>query len=413
VASDFRTQGKENPVDVVTTTPTFSWDFVDKDGSGQSAFRLQVATDSNFSSLAWDTGVVNAAATSVAYGSTPGPLVGPLPLSHAGGTYFARVQVSDGISFSAMPSVDAGDAGSMGFFSINTVPGDPTLTAPAGGAYAGPIEVTWLPASPEDADGDEVYYVVEATASFSSNKGWSQIAGPLPSPATSFTWDVSSVKSGDDYAVRVIATDQYSQSNPGNGGTSERLTILNHAPAMPDLVRPFAGAVASVSTLVEWVEADPPDVDGDSVTYTLEMTRDFSVAEPTWERIGLFPAGTSKYSLRVDGFDDGVHYNVRVKATDEHGASSGYSYSGEFTVSNSLMAQDFQRVNGELYIGTSDGRVYKASDPFWQVDENWASGSGTASFEEFMAGNPVVQVKDGKLVISAPAGSTYLLRQQK
>jgi hypothetical protein len=412
-AQDLLVDGERNPTDVATATPTFSWTFVDRDSDSQSAFRIQVADDPSFSSLLWDTGAVSGASTSVVYGSTGGPLVGPLPLAHAGGIYFVRIQASDGISFSSFPNAEAGDSTAMGFFSINTEPGDPVLTSPTGGAQSGTIEVEWIPASPEDADGDLVYYVVEATDKFSTGSGWSQIAGPLPSPATSFSWDISRVRAGDDYAVRVIASDQYSQSDPDNGGTSQRLTILNHAPSAPSFARPAAGAIASITLLVEWVEADPPDIDGDAVTYLLELTRDFSAADPTWEKIGIFPSGTSKHSIRADGFDDGSRYNLRIRATDEHGASSEYVYTGEFTISNSLIAQDFQRINGEFYIGTSDGRVYRATEPFWQVEENWAQSSQATEFEVFQSGSPVVEIRDGKLVIRAPLGSTYILRQSK
>jgi len=404
---DPKVEGKVNPTDVLSPTPTFSWRFYDvTPGDVQVSFRVQVAHDEAFSSLAWDSGAITSPALSVIYGSTPAPIVPPEALSHSSGMLYFRILASDGVSWSNNDEA-------LGFFVINHLPGDPTLTAPSAMSYSGIMTIQWTPAIPLDQDGDPVTYFLEMTDSLSAGTGWEFLDGPLPSTATSYDLDLSDIPSGDDYGVRIIASDGFGRSDPDSYGTSPAFTIENHAPVTPVILAPKAGDLVSLKLLVEIAKFDVPDVDGDMVLYNVEITRDFSIASPIWEKVAVLQQGNVKTDVAMDEFPDGSRYNLRIQAIDEHGAKSPYVYSGQFSVLNTVVATDFQRLKGEMFIGTSDGRVMKAVESFWQIDEDWATGQPSPFFEEFKSGSPHVSITNGELDITDVSGSTYLLRQRK
>lgn len=398
---DLLVEGDVNPGDLATATPTFSWRFVDPEGDIQSSYRIQVATDADFSDLVWDTGTKTGATSSVVYGSVASPAVAPAALVHDQ-LYHVRVQGSDETSASEYAT---------GFFAVNTAPGAPTLIAPSAGSYDGPtLTVQWVEASPLDDDGDDVTYTLEITEESSFNRGWKFLAGPFESGTTSYDLDISTIPAGDNYGIRIIASDGFAESNPASGGTSPRFTINNHAPTPPAFVRPKAGDEASRVLRVEWVEADVVDVDGDSVQYELQLTKDSSASTVIWEAIATVPQGETRLFLDVSELPDGDNYRLRVRAIDAPGAASSFVMSGVFSVQNTVAIKDFERLGGILYLGSTDGRIFRAQDTIWQIDEDWSDQRGRAPFEIFVRGEPKAEIANGKLVISPVPESTYLLR---
>lgn len=403
---NFRVDGEDNPGDVATTTPTFSWVFFDNDpGDSQQAFQIQVSMTDTFSTLLWDTGTVVSSANIVAYGSTASPVVAPVPLAH-GSYFYARVRVFDGVSFSDYANE---------FFAINTKPGSPMLLTPTASSFSGMIDVTWLGASPLDADGDTVMYTIEVTNRRSSNAGWEYLAGPFNSSVLSFEFDTSNTPAGNDFGIRVIANDGFADSDPTPstspiGSSGLGFTIMNHAPITPTFVSPLAGDVVASTLSVQWVEADPVDIDGDSVFYVLELTRDSSVAAPTYENVGVFNEGIASALLDVSEVPDGTKYRLRITANDSAGSVGQTVYSPVFSVVNTPTITDFERLGGVLYIGTSDGRVFRASEAIWDVDNDFSTKSQQPPFKLFSEGSPHIQVANGMLMISSPSGSTFMLR---
>lgn len=405
---DVRIDDLINPGDVASTTPVISWTFFDRTpGDIQRAFRIQVATDDAFSSLIWDTGEVTSAADSVIYGSTGSPVVAPVALAH-GAYYFFRVSLSDGTSFSDYTN---------GFFAINTAPNSPTLLTPSAGAYSGNITVSWMPASPLDADGDTVLYTIEMTSRRSSNQGWEYLAGPFSSSTTTYILDTSAIKAGIDYGVRVIANDGFADSDPTLGTSPLNtsglgFTILNHAPSTPIFISPEIDTIASGTLRIEWLEASPVDVDGDSAFYILEMTRDASVGSPTYENIGVFNEGATKSLLDISELPDGATYKLRITAQDDKGAIGTTNYSPTFSILNSTAITDFETLGDVKYLGTSDGRIFRAVETIWDVDVDFvAHGEKRMPWlNVFVAGGPTVAMQNGKLLIHSPAGSSYILR---
>lgn len=400
IVSNLQVDGETNPGDVSGTTPTFSWDFEDLEVVTQATYRIQVARDEDFADLVWDTGVKSGGTTSVAYGSTASPVVPPEALVH-GTLYYVGVVSSDGISDSDQAT---------GFFSVNTAPGNPTLLTPSAGSYEGSINITWAEASPLDADGDTVTYTLEVTAERSFNREWQFLAGPFPSGTTSYAFDVTAIPKGDNYGVRVIASDGFAESDPSVGGTSARFSIANHPPVAPVILKPKSGDRASKILTVEWAEGNPVDIDGDPVFYELQLTRDATADDVLWENVGVFAEGQTKAFVDVSGFDDGENFRLRIRATDAPGDRSDFEMSDIFAVTNSVAITDFEKFNGILYMGSNDGRIFRAQDTIWQVDEDWSDQRGRVPFEVFVRGDPSAEVANGKLKIDAVPGTAYILR---
>jgi hypothetical protein len=406
---NLKVDDKVNPGDVASSTPTFSWEFNDDTvGDEQASFRVQVADDDTFATLLWDSGDILGDDDSVAYGSTPAPIVAPASLSH-GQYYYVRVRVSDGTSYSEYATA---------FFAVNARPESPMLLTPSTGAFSGTLNVTWAEAAPQDTDGDTVTYSVEITDKRSSDSGWQFIAGPFPTGTTSYLLDLTKIKSGNDYGVRVIANDGFVDSYPSAGTSPVNsvglgFTILNHAPITPTFIAPELGETASAFVRVEWLEASPADVDGDQVFYLLEITRDSTEPTPTFEAVGLYAEGTHSVVIDVSSFDDGSNYQFRLTAKDSKGASGVARLSSVFSIINTTATTDFEDFGGRLYMGTTDGRLLRTVDTIWQVDEDWRGGEAQTNFTEFLSGNPDVKIENGTLIITSPSGSTYMLRHAK
>lgn len=93
----------------------------------------------------------------------------------------------------------------------NHAPAQVVLLAPVGKqTFDNYILVMWREADSKDVDGHQVFYTVQATGSFSSGKGWTTIpdGGNLIEGTNSFTINSFDFPEGDDYGIRVTATDE-------------------------------------------------------------------------------------------------------------------------------------------------------------------------------------------------------------
>ena len=391
--------GMVNPGNVpVNTTPTFAWVFLDANaGQVQAAYQIRVAIDPEFASIIWDSGNVASSSNSVPYGGTP--------LLHS--QYFVQVRASDGTSYSPYAN---------GFFAMNTRPGSPILLTPAAGTYSGIVNATWLPANPLDADGDTVTYTIEITPTRSSNIGWEFLAGPLNSAIVTWPIDLSSIPAGNDYGIRILANDGFMDSDPSQGSTSPvgtnglGFTVAGHPPVSPTIIYPLAGTDVSTTLIAEWIEASPVSIDGSKVSYLLELCTNTTVSLPVYNSVGVFNQGTVKAFIDVSSYVDSSNCKLRITATDLNGLSGTPSYSAAFSIVNTPIATDFERLGATLYVGTSDGKVYRASESFWDVDNDFSGTAPQAPFQVFSSGNPTVVSSPGSLSIQSPPGATYMLR---
>jgi hypothetical protein len=390
--SSISIDGDSNPTDVANLTPTISWVYQSQDGGAQQRYQVRVSTAIDFSAIIWDPGAVTSAADSVVY-------AGPA-LSH--GTYFVRVIGYDGISWSDWA------ASPPCFFSFNHKPNAPTLILPVVGTYSGTLEVRWIPAAPLDADGDAVTYALEVTSTRSSNRGWKFLVGPLPSYQTSYVIGASDLPAGDDYGVRIVASDSMSSADPS---TSQRFAIANHAPTTPVFYLPSSGQVVSNFARVEWIEANPPDVDGDLVYYVLEAAPDSSTAQPTWSLVATLKAGTNSYVLDASALDDGTDYRLRITAIDEKGKAGSQNLSPKFAVDHTVVVNDVETFRGSAFASTSDGRLVKYHDAYWQFGDPWLTEIPILGMSTFFTPGAKVSVSGQEVIISDPAGETFLFRE--
>ena len=236
-----------------------------------------------------------------------------------------------------------------------------------------------------------------------------------PQSPITYSLDTSEIKAGNDYGIRILANDGFVDCNPAPSTSPVNInglgfTILNHNPVSPTFIYPTIGVVVSSLLKAEWLEADPVDVDDDSVFYLLEMTRNAAVATPAYENVGVFNEGVVRTFIDVSNLPDGTNYRLRITAQDDKGGIGTVSYSGIFSIINTTAVTDFETLGSSLYLSTSDGRVFKATSSIWQVDEEFKSREDMLPFEEFTRGTPVVEIKDGKLSIRSTPGSTYMLR---
>jgi hypothetical protein len=229
--------------------------------------------------------------------------------------------------------------------------------------------------------------------------------------AGAYTWDISSVRSGTNYGVRIIASDYFSSSDPSVGGTSVRFSILNHAPSTPVFTLPKSGDIANTIIKAEWAEADPVDVDGDQTNYIVEITRNILAPTPIWELVGIFPQGTSRIFVNSSSLPDGSSYRLRIKAVDSEGAEGSTNYSPTFSVSNKVYVNDFEVHKGRLYLGCSDGKLLRVKETMWQLEEDFSDQNSLGRFQEFSSGKPYIKLENGTLLISTLPGETFILRQ--
>jgi|GEM_PF-1011232 len=134
-------------MNLVEHTPTIAWTFTNGQPYPQQAYQVQVGIDNDWATAEmWDSGPVTSAATEVVYGGAP--LID-------GQTYYIRVQVSDGATWSNWHHRR---------IRMNTPPGLPTDLNPRNDA-ALPLDAPDLThTAVADADGDLVSYSYEVYA---------------------------------------------------------------------------------------------------------------------------------------------------------------------------------------------------------------------------------------------------------
>jgi len=387
--------GEENPGDVANAQPAFSWQFSsDSPGNIQTQYRIQVADSDAYTSIVWDSGVVTSAAASVICGAV---------LVH-GTYYWVRITVKDAFLFSDY---------TQAFFAINGAATAPTMTTPAWptpfGPYLATINVAWTASN--DPEGDPITYTLEMTESRSSNSNWRYLAS-LPSTSLAFSWDVSGLKAGTDYGVRVSANDGFVDSVPATSPvdlSGRGFIILPHAPSTPTFVLPATGTVASSVLRAEWLEADPPSVDGSQVRYVLEITGNSSDMTPTYDVVGAFNQGSSGALVDTSRLPNGADYRMRITAYDDKGATGAQVLSNVFSVSNIPVVKDFERLGANLYLGTSDGRILKATEAIWQLEEGFAADDNP-QLKKFVEGKPTYSFGPDGLSIKAAPGETFLIQ---
>jgi len=182
---------------------TLNWTYSANGGAGQAKYQVQIATNSTFSPVLSDSGQVASTASSYTIPST-------LSLTD-GTTYYYRVQVNDGTTWSAI-------GGAVGQFRWDStapvLPGPPTPPAQVDQA-ATSYTFSWSAAT--DGGSGVARYEVQAQSTSLASAGvcgssWTQISDILITITSS---TLTGLANNTCYRVGVRAID-----NAGNGGTS-------------------------------------------------------------------------------------------------------------------------------------------------------------------------------------------------
>jgi hypothetical protein len=257
-----------------------------------------------------------------------------------------------------------------GSYGLEFIPYPPVLLEPAGyEVLQGVSAIRWQPSTVADYCGDAVSFEVQFTRTLSQDSGWKTLASDIPSSVTSMLFDVSTIPFSDDAGIRIRAKDAKNLYSPYS--VSLPFSIANHAPNAVTIVCPNPGDVFDNNIPVAWREPEVHDVDGQSVTYTVEITNNYSsnsgwVPAPNAESL---PVGTNTININSFDFPEGSDYGIRVVAIDELGLGSEPAATGPFTV----------RHSGTIFIDTIPPK-------------------GTISIND---GDPMATQKDVKLSLSA------------
>jgi len=207
---------------------------------------------------------------------------------------------------------------------LEFIPYKPTLTFPLNFAILSGVEtVTWKEAIPQDICGDSVFYELQFTRTLSLDSGWKTLATDLPIGTTSYEFDVSEIPYTEDGGLRLRARDSkflysdYSKSN-------QPFLIANHSPNPPTIISPTANDSFDYCMPVVWKESTLKDVDGQGVTYMLEITDMYS-AGTGWLQVpdaAEIAQGTTSFNISTFDFPEGDDYGIRLSSVDSLGLAS-------------------------------------------------------------------------------------------
>ena len=226
------------------------------------------------------------------------------------------------------------NSGFCGPNGLTFLPYSPTLTFPLNfEVLQGLVTVTWKEASPPSPCNNSVVYELQFTRTSTNDSGWKTVAMDMPTGTSSFQMDFSEIPYADDAGFRIRARDSMGLFSPWSDSNQPSM-VANHAPNPVTLLSPVGNGVADSCLPVVWREAAIKDVDGQPVTYLVEMTSSYSLGTG-WAAIPgatALPEGTVAFNVSCFDFPDGPDYGVRVSAVDSLGLGSVPQASGPIKI---------------------------------------------------------------------------------
>lgn len=213
----------------------------------------------------------------------------------------------------------------------NSAPSIPTLSSPANGSEAVVTTPTLFVNASTEPDGDNLGYRFEVStdSSFATVNATAYVSYGTAAHTTS-SWTVTpSLNDNTTYYWRVQASDGVLNSN-WTTTASFFVNTANDAPTVPGISSPANGA--QVSSLTPSLSVtNSTDVDNDGLTYSFDVATDSGFASIIAGATGIAQAtGITSWTVSTT-LNDNTTYYWRARATDEHGATSGYA-TGSFFV---------------------------------------------------------------------------------
>ena len=272
------------------------------------------------------------------------------------GTYLVKAKATDskgassGWSGTLTVTIDA----------ANTPPNTPS--PPAGESSGIPGTLYAYMTSATDSDGDQVKYTFDWGDGETSETGFISSGSTQTS---SHSWSGAGT-----YLVKAKATDSHGASSGWSGTLTVTIDAANTPPNTPS---PPAGESSGIPGTLYAYMTSATDPDGDQVKYT------FDWGDGETSETGFVSSGSTRTSSH--SWSGSGTYLVKAKATDSHGASSGWSDALTMTIETSTDLAALFTAN--VTLGTTPHTVQftdtsTGSPTTW----NWTFGDGATSTDQ-------------------------------
>jgi hypothetical protein len=234
------------------------------------------------------------------------------------------------------------------------------VTYPNGGELlAGSATITWTAADP-DPWAETALLMIDLDYSDDAGASWSSIASDEINDG-SYLWDVSGLTDGDQYLVRITATDTTALAD---SDTSDAVFYIDNNPQAPQVgvTYPNGGEIVADSAVITWTATDPDPGQTALLLIDLDYSDDGGA---TWSAVASDETNDDSYVWDVSGLSDGDDYLVRITATDTTALADCDSSDTVFSVDNDAEAPQAAVTypnGGESLIGTV-AVTWTASDP--------------------------------------------------
>jgi len=288
--------GDEDLQHITTHDPLITFNYFDSMGEPQTAYQIQISTDSTFQGGdIWDTGVVTSDATSVLYNSE---------MLENGIAYHLRAKVASGAFWSEWATLS---------FRLNTEPSSPGMLSPENGEVV-TTQPTLKFLKSNDAEEDALMYSVYL---YNTEEMLSPLDSLInyTSMTDTISWTVSvALDDNAQHWWKVKANDGY-EYNTLTELRTFLFNISNDAPAVFTLISPVENVeVTSLNPILTWHLSD--DLDPlDTVSYVLYL----DTPDPGVE---AFTIGADTSYQVVTTLLDNTTYSWKVIASDLNGAST-------------------------------------------------------------------------------------------
>lgn len=282
-----------------------------------------------------------------------------------GSAYLLKVVARDSAGLEAEDTSDS-------TFSVDNIldntPPQINLIYPVGGeTLSGTVNIRW-----SASDNEDPATLIAVKIEYSNNAGYSwNVLVPNTDNDGIFEWDTTQFDDGDNYRIRVTATDSGGLTSTD---TSTIFSIVNNAANTPPTITilyPVGGETLNGKVDIQWSASDP---EGDEITIDIYYSKDNGI---TWTEIATGLANTGSYEWDTTTVEDG-YYIIKIKATDTNMLSSEDITAARVMVNNEggSFIQVFERqdlgVKAVVACSSGSGEVKfrSATDPMGNSEGN-------------------------------------------
>ncbi len=202
-----------------------------------------------------------------------------------------------------------------------------TVFSPNGGeVVAGDIAILWSAV-------DDVTMDLNGTilVEYSPDNGvnWSVIASGQNNTG-SYLWNTTVVPDGDQYLIRVSATDESNNTGSDTSNSTFSIDNIDTVPPQVSVIYPNGGEIVAGAITILWSAIDDKTIDMNG-TILVEYSPDNGV---NWSVIASGQNNTGSYLWNTTVVPDGDLYLIRVSATDLAGNVGSDVSDSPFSVDN-------------------------------------------------------------------------------